>query len=269
MPWRDRCGLCKIAVSRLSRWRLTGAVGLPGQAVIPVVLGLGCRSPAVLATRLLPEMRDRVIAVLLLSITVPCAATLGVVSAVVGRFGASAGVIAGTVGASFLILAGVANAAIPGKSTPILIEVPPLRSPSLFNVLAKTWQRMAGFFSHVLPLLVSMNVVIRLAVESGILSVPPRLSSLTLPLFGVRVEVLMGVATTAIQRYIAPLVLMNLDLTPREATLACVMVCLSFPCAPVITLSLREIGVRRTLAIFLTGAVMPLLAAVLLNTLLP
>jgi len=63
-------------------------------------------------------------------------------------------------------------------------------------------------------------------------------------------------------------VLLNLDLSAREATIACAMIVVSFPCMPVTVLAIREIGVRRTAVILMIGAVLPLLVAAALNVIL-
>jgi len=248
---------------------LASTLGLPGQSVIPLALGLGCRSPAILATRVLPGLRERVIVITLLSIAVPCAATLGIVASVIARFSADARVVGATMAGAFLAIGAAAKAWLPGRDTPLVIEVPPLRLPSLDNIFVKTWLRMSAFFTHVLPMLVGMNVLVRLTVESGWAAFPDAWSRVTSRLLGVRAEVLAGVIATAVQRYLAPVVLLNLELSSREATIASAMVSVSFPCAPVTALALGEIGARRTGFIFLLGAVFPLAVAALLNLVLP
>ena len=247
---------------------VASVIGLPGQSVIPLALGLGCRSPAVLASRLLPGMRERVTVVLLLAIAVPCAATMGIVTAVVARFGADLVVVTLTLAAAFALLGLGANRFLAGRPAPLIIELPPLRLPILSNVAAKTWFRMAGFFTHVLPVLLGMNIVVRILVEGDVLDIPPSVSALPVGLLGVRAEVLAGVLVTAVQRYLAPIVLLNLDLSAREATIACAMIVVSFPCMPVTALAIREIGVRRTAVILMIGAVLPLLVAAALNVIL-
>jgi ferrous iron transport protein B len=243
-------------------------MGLPGQSLVPLALGLGCRSPALLASRLLPGARARMIVILLLAIAVPCAATLGIVSAVAARFRADLPVVMLTLAAVFALLGIGANRLLPGRPVPLIIEMPPVRLPVLSNVAQKTWSRMSGFFTHVLPVLLCMNILVRIMVESGALDLPSSLSASTLPFLGVRAEVLAGVVVTAFQRYLAPVVLLNLDLSAREATIACAMVCTSFPCMPVTALSLREIGLRRTAIIFMIGAALPVLVATALNLIL-
>jgi len=248
---------------------LTQPFRLSGQCMIPIALGFGCRSPAVLSARVLRNAAERTVVVTLVSIAVPCAATLGIVSGVVEKLGASAFVIAVSVACVFTLLAALLGRLINPNPEPLVLEIPPIRRPSVENVLTKSWTRMCGFFRHVLPALVALNVAVRLLLEAGLLNIPQHITALTQKALGVRGEVLIGIATTAVQRYLAPVVLLNLDLLPREATIACVMVCLSWPCAPVAVLCQREIGFGRTLLIFALGTALPLLAAVLLNTMLP
>jgi ferrous iron transport protein B len=62
--------------------RVGSFFGLSGQAVIPLSLGFGCRTPAVMATRILPNQQQRFIAIVLLSVVIPCAATLGILASV-------------------------------------------------------------------------------------------------------------------------------------------------------------------------------------------
>jgi ferrous iron transport protein B len=59
--------------------RLFKTLGLNGKAVLPMVLGLGCVTMAMLTTRVLESKRDRLLVTLLLALAVPCSAQLGVV----------------------------------------------------------------------------------------------------------------------------------------------------------------------------------------------
>ncbi|MGQ9814885.1 MAG: nucleoside recognition domain-containing protein [Candidatus Roseilinea sp.] len=57
--------------------RLFTAIGLNGEAVLPMVLGLGCVTMATMTTRILDNRRDRVLVTLLLLLAAPCSAQLG------------------------------------------------------------------------------------------------------------------------------------------------------------------------------------------------
>ena len=249
--------------------RLMSAFSLPGHAVIPIVLGFGCRAPAVLATRMLPDRRQRFIAMTLLGITIPCAASLGLIAGIVVQLKANALVIALSIFAVFLVLGALLGRYLPGTRQDLVIEVPPLRIPSVKNVAMKTWMRSHGFLGHVLPILLLTSIGVRLLIDSGALVGLKALSPLTLPLFGIPGEVFAAVVATAVQRYLAPAVLLSLPLSAREATIACSMVSLSYPCMPVSVLIMREMGWKSLAGVLAMATFVPLLVGMTLNMILP
>ena len=56
--------------------RIFRVMGLNGKAVLPMVLGLGCDTMATMTTRILGTPKERLIAILLLALGVPCSAQL-------------------------------------------------------------------------------------------------------------------------------------------------------------------------------------------------
>jgi ferrous iron transport protein B len=57
--------------------RILGKLGLSGGAIMPLVLGFGCKTMATLTTRTLRSRRERYIAVYLIAFAIPCAAQMG------------------------------------------------------------------------------------------------------------------------------------------------------------------------------------------------
>jgi len=249
--------------------RLTRIISLPGQSFIPLVLGFGCRAPAVLATRILPERRERFVVTVLLSIVVPCAASLGIITAVVAKLGAALPVILLTMLVVFLLLSILLGRALPGEKMGLIMEVPPLRAPIPRYVFLKTWARMEGFFTQVLPLMLVMSLAVRILLAIGAFQLLGSIDSLTKFFWGIPGEAFIGVAVTVVQRYLAPMVLLNLPLNAREATIACTMVALSFPCLPVSVLIWKELGRRDFFKILALAAFIPILAGAVLNIILP
>src|SRR4030042_7170667 len=107
-------------------------LGLHGWAIIPVLLGLGCNVPGIMAYRLLESRRERFIAATIISIGVPCAALQGMIWGLVGKHGG------GDVGVIYLgsllvwiVLGKGPNQTLNGRRHEIIMEVPPYRLPSL------------------------------------------------------------------------------------------------------------------------------------------
>ena len=88
-------------------------------------------------------------------------------------------------------------------------------------------------------------------------------------LFGIPAQAFTAVLVTIVQRYLAPLVLLNLQLTPREATIAISMIALSLPCLPVVVITWREMGGRALTRILAMGLAVSFSVGVVLNLLLP
>ena len=252
-----------VALERVGR-----LFGVSGQAVIPLSLGFGCRTPAILATRLMPTMAERFIVITILSIVIPCAATIGVMAAVITAFDASLLVLLTTMLAVLVILGFLLSRSMPREEV-FVYELPPLRIPDWGNVWKKVRMRFAGFFSEVLPLLLVMNIIIRGLMESGFFELFYTMEGFTRSIFGIPSDAFVAVLVTMFQRYLAPLVLLNASLTPREATIAISMISLSLPCLPVMVMTVREIGAKGLVKILALGFITSFVVGATLNLILP
>lgn len=141
--------------------RIFRGMGLSGQAVLPMILGLGCDTMATMTTRALETRKERVIATLLLALGVPCSAQLAVLlamSAAVSPW-VLIGVL-GSVGLQLIIVGRLAAQLLPGETAPFIMELPPLRWPQWRNIIAKTRLRLLWYVTEVVPLFVVGTVVL-------------------------------------------------------------------------------------------------------------
>jgi len=247
---------------------LTGILNLPGQALIPFMLGFGCRVPGLLSARILPSPESRRSASILIAALVPCTATVSLAWATLARFKGNPIVPSLALIVSTLILSQALRLASKTERDPLVLEIPPLRIPTLRNVAMKTQMRLSGFFTHVLPLVIAVNIVIRL-VMAGTGSLGTGLSAFSRNVLGIPPQAFLGVLLTMLQRYLAPLFLLQHNLTPREATIAITMVVLGFPCLPSAVTLWREQGPSAVLVTFLASTCLFLGWGALLNLVLP
>ncbi len=135
--------------------RLFRRMGLNGKAVLPMVLGLGCDTMATLTTRILETKKEMVIVTLLLALGVPCSAQLGVIMAMLGPLGIGlASIWLGvTVGTIFLV-GWLAAKLVPGKAGDFILEIPPIRTPKLSNILIKVLARTEWYLKEAVPLFI-------------------------------------------------------------------------------------------------------------------
>ncbi|HTZ41128.1 MAG TPA: ferrous iron transport protein B [Syntrophales bacterium] len=156
--------------------RLFSVVGLNGKAVIPIVLGFGCGTMAVIVTRILETRRERIIATLILALGIPCAPQMGLI---LGLF-AKIGFVPLTLFFLFLtvqlIAAGwLASKLFPGETTAFVTELPPYRLPQVRNVASKTVYRSYWFIREVIPWFLAGTALLFLADRTGVLAEVKRL----------------------------------------------------------------------------------------------
>ncbi|MFZ0546805.1 MAG: ferrous iron transporter B, partial [Candidatus Promineifilaceae bacterium] len=140
--------------------RVFKKIGLNGRAVIPMVLGFGCDTMATIVTRTLETRRERVLSTFLLALAVPCSAQLGVM---LGLFAGQPKLLwlwVAIVTGIFLLVGFLAARVMPGEQPTFYMELPPLRLPTLTNVLVKTYTRMEWYFREVFPVFILASVFI-------------------------------------------------------------------------------------------------------------
>lgn len=126
--------------------RVMHLLGLHGQSFIPMLMGFGCTVPAVMATRSLPNRRDRILTSLLVP-HMSCSARLPVYILLAGAFFPRH---AGSV-VALVYLFGIVVAVAVGRlfsstlfrreQTAFVMELPPYRWPTTRGLLLQTWER--------------------------------------------------------------------------------------------------------------------------------
>ncbi len=133
---------------------LLNKIGLNGRAVIPLILGLGCVTMATVSTRVLTSNRERTIASTILAITIPCSAQLGVLIALMAKAGGMQAwsVYCAVLFSTLIVLGTILNKLLPGRSTSLILDLPPMRIPNFKNIARKTWVRTVVFLKEAAPL---------------------------------------------------------------------------------------------------------------------
>ncbi|HEX2342843.1 MAG TPA: ferrous iron transporter B [Vicinamibacterales bacterium] len=133
--------------------RLFRAMGLNGKAVLPMVLGLGCDTMATMTTRILHTPKERLIAVLLLALGVPCSAQLATIMGILGGISfAALATLFGVVLTQMLVVGFLAARVLPGDRSEFALELPPMRLPQWRNLLTKTVLRIRWYLGEAVPL---------------------------------------------------------------------------------------------------------------------
>jgi len=125
-------------------------VGLNGKAFIPMIIGLGCNVPGIMAARTIEQPRERLLTILLTPL-MSCSARLSVYSLFVAAFFKENQAIVvfslyllGIITA--LLLAVIFSKTILKKEQSYFImELPPYRKPQWISLFRSTWDKGKGF----------------------------------------------------------------------------------------------------------------------------
>jgi ferrous iron transport protein B len=130
--------------------RLMRAIGLPGKAFLPMLVGFGCNVPAILSTRTLEHPRDRIMTVLM-NPFMSCGARLPVYTLFAAAFfPRHAGLMVFGIymtGVVLGILTGLMlkTTVLRGEATTFVMELPPYHIPTLRGIAYHTWHKLKGF----------------------------------------------------------------------------------------------------------------------------
>jgi ferrous iron transport protein B len=146
--------------------RAMRAIGLPGRAFLPLIVGFGCNVPAISGTRVLPDARHRLLTALLVPFT-SCSARLTVYVLVATTFfGENAGTVVFAmyvVSILLVVLVGLLLRATLLRTMgndPLVLDLPPYQLPLPRLVLAGTWRRLRGFLRTASGIIVATVVVV-------------------------------------------------------------------------------------------------------------
>ena len=135
-------------------------IGLSGRSVIPFVLAVGCGSMAAMVTRTLETRRERNIATMLMALTIPCSAQLGVIMALLSQHPKSIWIWLAVIALNFVVLGYLAKRFVPGAQPSFFMELPPLRWPKLSHIAKKTWTRLVMYIKELIPIFILISVII-------------------------------------------------------------------------------------------------------------
>jgi len=252
--------------------------GMHGTGIIPLVLGFGCNVPAIMSIKLLRTKRERLIASFLVTL-VPCSARTVIIAGLVAAFIG----LAAAMSVYFLVIAIVLATGLllsrvtPGDQYGMILEMSPLRWPTMKNVLLKSWMRIREFLLVAMPLLIIASIILGLFQYFGIMAAfeafiaPFSETVLGLPayattalIFGIlRKE--MALETLIILAGTADL---GSVLSMAQIYIFAVVSVLFVPCIATIAVLRKEVGTRMALVIAAYTLALGLLVGAVLNILL-
>ena len=197
--------------------RIFRRFGLSGKSFIPMLVGMGCGVPGVMASRTIENERDRRMTIMTTTF-IPCGAKMPIIGLIAGALFGGSGIVATSayfIGIAAIIVSGIMlkkTKMFAGDPAPFVMELPAYHVPSAVNVLRGTWERGWSFIERAGTVILLSSIVIWFL--SGFGSVNGK--------FGM-VDALFEDKELATEEYVATLAdRMNIpeeDVTPMDASM--------------------------------------------------
>lgn len=233
--------------------RLMTVIGLNGRAIIPLILGFGCITVATITTRILGSERERTIATTVLGLAIPCSAQLGVIAGMLANLGPK--LVAIYVGVLLLVLGIVGvvlNKVLPGVSSNLLIDLPPIRMPRLENVLTKTATKSYAFLKEAAPLFMLGALLISVLEITGLLdAIQNTVAPVTEGILKLPRETATVFIMGMIRRDFGAAGLTAMTLAPEQIVVALITITLFVPCIASLIVMFKERGLKEGTLIWL------------------
>ena len=130
--------------------RVFRKIGLSGKSFIPMLIGVGCGVPGVMASRTIENERDRRMTIMTTTF-IPCGAKVPFIAMIAGAiFGGSPWVSTSAyfIGMAAIVISGIMlkkTKMFAGDPAPFVMELPAYHWPTLGNVLRSMWERGWSF----------------------------------------------------------------------------------------------------------------------------
>ena len=139
--------------------------GLSGKSFIPMLIGVGCGVPGIMASRTIENERDRRMTIMTTTF-IPCGAKVPFIGMIAGAiFGGSPWVSTSAyfIGMAAIVVSGIMlkkTRMFAGNPAPFVMELPAYHWPTLGNVLRSMWERGWSFIKKAGTIILLSTIVV-------------------------------------------------------------------------------------------------------------
>jgi ferrous iron transport protein B len=149
--------------------RIMHKIGLHGKSFIPMLIGFGCSVPAIMATRILENRRNRLTTIMIIPL-MSCGARLTIYALIIPAFFPERlygpmmwliyfiGIVLGIICIKLLRIT-----LFSGETVPFVMELPPYRIPTLRSVSIHMWQRGWMYLRKAGTIILAISILLWIA----------------------------------------------------------------------------------------------------------
>ncbi len=220
-------------------------LGLHGYSSIPVMLGLGCKVPAFLATRVLTNRREKVLTVALILMSAPCLPQSAMIVSLGMNYGTHVVVaIFALIFAFSLAVNGILNKITKGGTGELFVELPPYRMPSFFLMARKLWLRTVEYVCEVFPLIAAGVVIIHVLDSLKVIGLISKIIGNPVAFFlGLPPDIAPVMLLGFLRKDVSIALLAPFDLSAHQFIIAGIFMVVYIPCVAAFFTLIKELGI--------------------------
>ncbi|MCM1539030.1 MAG: ferrous iron transport protein B [bacterium] len=152
--------------------RIFRKFGLSGKSFIPMLVGVGCGVPGVMASRTIENDRDRKMTIMTTTF-IPCGAKMPIVGLIAGAlFGGAAWVATSAyfIGVAAIVISGIIlkkTKMFAGDPAPFVMELPAYHMPTIGSLLRSMWERGWSFIKKAGTIILLSTIVLWFLMNFG------------------------------------------------------------------------------------------------------
>jgi len=245
-------------------------IGLHGYGSLPIMLGFGCKVPAVMGVRVLETRRERIIALALILVLAPCISQTAMIISVLSPHGLKYMLLVFFVlFLNGIIIGTILNKMMKGETPELFMEIPSWQIPQLRPLARKLWIRMKEYLLDALPLILAGIVFVDLMQLMGITAWITKISRYPVEyLLGLPADTTSLLILGFLRKDVSIALLEPFHLAPQALVVACVFMSMYMPCVATFFVMLRESGWKDTLRVVGLTFLLSCVTAVTLRLLL-
>ncbi len=153
--------------------RIFRRFGLSGKSFIPMLIGMGCGVPGIMASRTIEQERDRRMTIMTTTF-IPCGAKMPIIALLAGAVFGGAWWVAPSaffVGIAAIVISGIVlkkTRIFSGEAAPFVMELPRYHVPAAGNVLRATWERGWSFIKKAGTIITLASVLVWFGSSFGV-----------------------------------------------------------------------------------------------------
>jgi ferrous iron transport protein B len=242
-------------------------IGLHGESSIPVMLGLGCKVPAFLATRVLTSRREKILTMTLVLMSAPCLPQSAMIISLGLRYGV------GTIVAIFSILLGLSlcmnlllNKITKGDPAELFMELPSYRMPSPKLLWKKLNIRILDYIREVFPLIAVGVVIINILDFFKIISFISNLvGGLITAVLGLPGDIASVMVLGFLRKDVSIALLAPFNLSAHQFIVASIFMVLYIPCIASLFTLIKELGASSAFKVMASVLICAVMASSVLH----